>query len=238
MAGRIWRNDGYDLRKFMGADITTFIDIGAMNGTTSIMARLLFPFARVIGIEPHPLHYKLCVDRGGMGIEFYNFALGDGGKMHADWHELSGWRKFWSEEDKKKGWWPDTKDWPENKYEVDSKTLPQIFKWFKINTDRAFILKIDCEGGERFILGDQKSAEIIKKSDQTNFELHAKLGGTMKEWNEYLKQFEATHVLRLSKWFIGKDEKMMVYIPIVELDESWGRCQIELVHRKHAGRPY
>ena len=52
MAGKIWRYDCYDIRKFDPGDIDTFLDIGANCGRTSLQAKVLNPTARVISIEP------------------------------------------------------------------------------------------------------------------------------------------------------------------------------------------
>jgi len=52
MAGKIHYYDTYDLRKFLKISpycIDGLIDIGANVGSVSIMGRLLFPAARIIG---------------------------------------------------------------------------------------------------------------------------------------------------------------------------------------------
>jgi len=69
-----------------------------------------------------------------------------------------------------------------------------MFDDFKIDTSKPYIIKIDCEGGERFILQEgQKALEIIQGSVQTMMELHLDVGGTAADWNVFFKDVQKTH---------------------------------------------
>ena len=130
MAGKILRYDCYDLRKFKVGDIHTFLDIGANIGTTSLMAQILNPTARVIALEPvketfevlrrnleHVSHPK---------IECYNIALGDGKPMCFHRRKYNGMHRFYSEKEKELGWWDQ-----HGEYLMDSKTGERHVKPFR-----------------------------------------------------------------------------------------------------------
>lgn len=240
MAGKIWRYDSYDLRKFAPGEINYFIDIGANLGATSLMAKILNPTARVFAFEPSPDIYNILI--GNMkqwmntGIECHNVALGDGSELCLEpmGNHGSGMHRFHTEQDKQ--WWP------EEHIMVPSKTLSSIFQDYNIPLTDTFLLKIDCEGGERFLLSDeqkQDSLEIIRKSVQTMFEIHIPFGGTGEQWNNWFKKVSDTHELRI-KIKEGTKESGMYryrYVLCEEFSFSRGKHEVELVNKNWVG-PY
>jgi len=185
MSGKLWRHDGYALRKYGPKTIDYFLDIGGCVGTTSLMFKVIDPYAKIRAIEPCLEDFVKLKRLGDeWGFRAYNFALGDGKPLCFGRHS-QGTHKFYTEEDKQ--WWPKV---PE--YFVESKTITEIFKYFHIRG--RYIVKVDCEGGERFILNDEKSIPLIKGAIQFNIELH-RFGGSVEAWAAWFDKFKTTHRL-------------------------------------------
>lgn len=227
MAGKIHRYDCYDLRKFDPEDIGLFLDIGANVGTTAIMARILNPRARIIALEPCKetfdiLHRNMFYWQ----TECYNVAYGSGTPMCFVPQRSTGTHRFVTDSDEEKQWWKDT-------YTVESKTLTQMFEEYKISTKDNYIIKMDCEGGERFLLEEKKAWGLIRGSVQTIFELHLSFGGTSQQWNGWFKQFRDTHELCMGQWIDKETPKCRyVYVPCEGLSSSRGRHQIGLIDKE------
>jgi FkbM family methyltransferase len=236
MAGKIWRYDSYDLRKYQPGDINYFVDIGANIGSTSLMAKILNPTARVVAFEPSPEIYKRLEQNMWQwkkaGIECYNIAIGDGKDMCLIAGKHSGMHRMCTGEEKQ--WWPD------EQIMIPSKTLKSIFEDYKIPTSDTFILKMDCEGGERFLLSEQQEEEaldIVRQSVQTMFEIHIPFGGTGEQWNLWFKKVSDTHELRI-KIKDGKEDAFRYrYLPIEDFAYNRGNHEIELMNKKWIG-PY
>ena len=183
--GGIWRCDNYDLRKYSPKSIDYFLDIGGCEGTTSVLFKSIDPFATVIGLEPCINDYALMkVSAGTWDVQCYNMALGNGEPMCFEYRK-SGGHRLYTEREKK--WWP------EGGYMVESRTLPQLMEQFGIKG--RYIIKIDCEGGERFILDDPLAIDIIKGCVQFNLEYHRGFGGKTERWHEWFGNFADTHDL-------------------------------------------
>jgi hypothetical protein len=76
---------------------------------------------------------------------------------------------------------------------LESRTLPQLIKQFKVKG--RYVIKMDCEGGERFLLDDKESIEIIRGCVQFNMEHHRGFGGEVQRWHEWYANFTDTHKL-------------------------------------------
>ncbi|MHC4397519.1 MAG: FkbM family methyltransferase [Planctomycetota bacterium] len=210
MSGNIWKWDQYDLRKFSPGSIDYFLDIGACVGTTSLLFKAIDPWARVIAVEPCKEDFEfMSVAAGTWDIKCYNMALGDG-KPLCFGRKKQGAHRFYTDEEKQ--WWPEK---PE--YFVDSKTLPQLFEYFKI-TGR-YIIKVDCEGGERFLLDDQEAIEIVRGTIQFNIEYHRGFGGEQERWHEWFRNFKDTH--KLFHRTLKKDGFQSVFEKTAGPDERW-----------------
>ncbi len=182
----IWACDQYDLRKFAPDKIDYFLDIGACVGTASVLFKSVCPNAKVIAVEPCLENYEvLKVAAGTWDVRCHHLALGNGEKLCFGRRSPQGHRFYTTEE---KQWWPED---PE--YFVDSKSLPEMFRLFGIK--KRYIIKSDTEGGERFILDDTDSVDIIRNSIQFNLEYHRGFGGEEERWHEWFRQFADTHIL-------------------------------------------
>jgi len=185
MAHRIWRYDTYAIRKYKPKSVDYFLDIGACVGATSLLFKSVDPYTKIRAIEPCHEDYKRLKRLGDdWGFRTYNFALGDGKPMCFE-RKRQGAHKFYAEADKQ--WWPEV---PE--FLVDSKTITEIFEFLHIKG--RYIVKVDCEGGERFILNDEKSIPLIRGAIQFNIELH-RFGGTLEAWGKWFDEFKDTHQL-------------------------------------------
>ena len=232
MGGKIIRYDCYDLRKFGPTDIDNFVDIGANKGTTSLMAKILIPKARIVAFEPcKQIYEEYLLNKVKMwGIECYNIALGDGTPMCFDQRSHSGVNRFYLENKEEKKWWPDN-----YKYTTESKTIEGLFEDYKINRNETYILKIDCEGGERFLVRDQKkeAIEIIRGSVQTMLEIHFGFGGNFEEWSEIIKCLKDSHIMAVGQWKNkGTPDAIYEYIIHEDIPFRKGFRQIEFVNKE------
>jgi FkbM family methyltransferase len=153
----------------------------------------------------------------------YNIALGPGTPMCLYPHKKTGDNKFLSDKEKKA--WPKEARWI-----VPSKTLTQMFTDFKIPTNEPYIIKIDTEGtegGERFMLDDLESVDLVRRAEQIMLELHFGFGGTREEWAAWFDQFSDTHILKYGIWNKEVDPKKYIYITINSINElplEWNQC--------------
>jgi len=220
MAGNIWRYDLYNLRKYYPGSIDYFLDIGGCAGATSLLFKSIDPFANIISLEPCKEDYVKLQQWGRKwGFKVYNFALGDGKPLCFGRHS-KGTHKFYTEEEKQQ--WPEV---PE--YFVDSKTIAEIFELFHI--EGRYIIKVDCEGGERFLLNDEKSIPLIRGSVQFNIELH-RFGGSIDTWTEWFDNFKNTHQLYKANKAL-RDEKNQVRYLEVDAPDNNNQKEYMLVHK-------
>ena len=198
---RIWKHDPYDLRKYTLSGIDYFLDIGACIGAISVFFKALEPTAKVIAIEPCLKDYEaLCNHCIVWGIRCYNIALGNGKPLYFQYRG-TGTHRCYTE--KEKELWE-----PKGKVTIPSMTLSEMFQYFGIKGK--YIIKIDTEGGERFLLEDEKAFEIIKGAVQFNVELHRDFGGTLEQWADWFDLFKDTHKLYASVKIIN-GEKLRIY---------------------------
>lgn len=227
--------DIYDLKKFKIGDIDNFIDIGAHTGIVSVMARILMPDARILAFEPckETFDKHLTKELKKWRIEGYNIALGNGTPMCFDKRRRSQSYRFYIDNDEERQFWP--KDY---EYTIESKTLSDIFKDYNISIDSSYIIKMDCEGGERFLVreGQRKEAlDLIRGSVQTMIEIHFGFGGTKEQWNFFLKELQETHQLRIVMRK-NRGTKKVEYISCTELTYSKGHAVIELINKEWFGK--
>jgi len=202
MSWKTWRYDCYNLRMYKPEDIDLFLDIGAMGGDVFLMSRILFPFSRVVGIEPNKESFEILKRYIGPSSQCYNVALGDGTPL---WlrskNSKNGQCKFVPE-----GYTRDS-----SSYSVESKLLSQMFSDYKLNVDSRFIIKCDVEGGEAFLLKEwEKSLAIIRKSIQFNIEIHLGSWNKPEDWDRYLEDLRKTHNIYIGG-YIREGRKKVKY---------------------------
>jgi len=219
-SGNIWTCDQYDVRKFYPDKIDCFLDIGACVGTASVFFKSVCPKSKVIAIEPCKENYEIMkIAAGTWDVRCHNLALGNNERLCFDRRTQMAHR-FYTETEKQ--WWPPT---PE--YFVDSKSLPEMFGQFKIR--KRYVIKVDAEGGERFILDDADCIDIIRNSAQFNLEYHRGFGGEPERWIEWFRTFEESHVLyRRTKERDGY--KSVFEVSVGPTNEQW-RSEFMLVKK-------
>jgi len=152
-------SDNYKVRNLAANSLDFAVDIGANVGFFSVFIKMLQASAEVYALEPDPRTYKYLKDNTkNLEITADNSALGDGSKvaLTKDYGNCNTGNIFT----------------PTDYGDIDSITLPQLFNKYDRSIDERYLLKIDCEGGERFLIGDAESEEIICRSVRTVMEVH------------------------------------------------------------------
>jgi len=155
-------NDIYNVSSFSNGDLDFVVDIGANIGVFSVMMRMKHPKSKIVAVEPCiETVYYLEKNTNMLDIDILPYALGDGTKV--SFHNIDGnllRNVFILDED-------DT-------YKVKSMTLGDIFNNQQLDTSQNYLLKFDCEGSEKFLIGDTIAENIIRNSLQTSLEIHFK----------------------------------------------------------------
>jgi len=157
----VTHNDPYLVRDCDKDAFDYVIDIGANTGQFSLFTRLLFPLAAIHSYEPCSITYNLlCENLSGFErINIVNKALGNGEPFY---FKPSGGRSQTCTGNM-------FKPYDTSGYKIDSITLDNIFK--DIDTTKNVLLKIDCEGGEIYIM-DDKYNDILQSCKQAVIEIH------------------------------------------------------------------
>lgn len=174
--------DVYGLAKLNG--ITKVLDIGQNEGAFSMLARYRWPQAEVVGVEPHRATRAIAARQlAPYKIHCLPVALGDGTATSivdtgfaAVNHTGTGGEP------------------------IQSFTLADIFTLLNWTPDNQTLVKVDCEGSERFILKDRASRQIL---DQVHFgiEVHFPCNRhdrhndypLWQDWNDYFDKMKKTH---------------------------------------------
>ena len=224
MSGNIWRWDQYELRKFSPGSMDYFLDIGGCVGTTSVLFKAMDPFCKVIAIEPCKEDFETMQQVAGMwGVKCHRLALGNGEPLCFGRRKQGGHR-FYTQQEKQ--WWPDK--W---EYYTPSMPLSKLVPYFHI--DGRYIIKVDTEGGERFLLDDD-CIDIIRGTVQFNMEYHRGFGGEQSRWHEWFKNFPDHNLYHRTKdknglkcifeKSEGPDEKWRGEFLLVRKDEEQPNC--------------
>ncbi|MHA2401911.1 MAG: hypothetical protein ACXADH_02885 [Candidatus Kariarchaeaceae archaeon] len=176
-AGNEFRNivarDIYHLRDIEPGLVDYFFDFGANIGFTSIMAKHLFPFAKVVAIEPcREIHQYLSQNLAMYDIKIDDRALGDGSDLHFKerGHILDG--SFVKED--------------LGTYTVNSAPLYTFLQDYGCTKDANYVLKMNCEGGEHFIKGDKHAEFAFVNAMQVGMMIHYRSPMTpFEEWPEW-----------------------------------------------------
>jgi FkbM family methyltransferase len=196
-------------------EVDYFLDIGSNVGSVALQAKVLFPKSKVIALEPAKDTFEILKEKSvgfwcNTGIKLYNIALGDGKEMsfHRKGGAGCGMNKFYNQDEKDK-WRKDAE------YVIESKTIRQIFEDYKIDTSKNYIIKVDCEGGERHLLQQREDFNYyVRNSLQLNIEIHQGWFGGYEVWNEWIKEMNDTHQFRVGEWVDKKTPDVRYrYVP-------------------------
>jgi len=171
------------------------------------MARVLFPKAKIIAIEPARATFEKLKFFSTWFIDCFQFALGDGKPVCIHDRGHLGLNRFYTEAER--NWWP------KDSYTVPRFPLGEIVN--KFGMAAPCIVKIDCEGG-------------LKQAVQICMEIHPGFGGEPDEWADWLKAFEDSHDFLIGGWCQGK--RRYVYAPAPIGFARHNMCQIQLLSKE------
>ena len=167
--------DVYRVRNLFTTKIDHILDIGANIGLFSVMCRMLFPFAKIDAFEPFKETFNFLRQNVALlNIEAHASPLGNGEAfdIEYDWGSCKTANSL-KPTGKMMGMY-------------QSKTLAQIAEMCKLTAP--YFIKLDCEGAERFIIGDLKSEAVISEAAQVSLEIHYNNGATYLDcptWKDY-----------------------------------------------------
>lgn len=185
----IIQNDLYRLKDFYKTnkyEIVNVIDIGANVGYFSLLASVLFPFANKVLVEPNPENVEV------LKINFQDFdkikiipkALGDGQLVNMKYDMR------WSGSDS---------------VVYDEKgTIQTIgFNSLEEYTKENYILKVDCEGGEKYLKYANK--ELFANCLYFVSEFHVSENNPIDSWEKWLISIFDGNSWIIHKNYLGKD---------------------------------
>jgi len=189
----ILHKDRHGLRHFPTNYFDYFIDIGAHIGVFSLVAKILHPESKIIAVEPckETCSY-LQENLNLLDIKIENVALGNGEDLC--FHEMNNLEaSYFTEEEENTG-----------DYSVPSIKLKDLLDKYDIKKTDKYYLKIDCEGGESFLIGDKESEDIFREATKIVLEIHFpnKINKqfnnlpTYEQYAEWVNKFKDTHCIR------------------------------------------
>lgn len=162
LLGHIFKQDVYRVRGLPPDRYDYIFDIGANVGFFCIQARVLFPRAHIIAIEPDPEAFPFLRDNVDMlRVELENVGVGDGkpaffGKRA---HPLSALVT--------------PEDWNESPVTtINTVPFPEIFRKYGCTTNKPYMIKCNCEGGEKYFVQDPECNEIFKNARDIGMMIH------------------------------------------------------------------
>ena len=196
--------DSYGVRDFHrrhgDQGIHSVVDVGANVGYFSILSSCLFPQTKRISIEPaHLTHELLFENVNGWGVKCVKAAIGDGSRMSLV---------------------ADNRTCGSDMFVMDvnggykTKRLSEILEEERIPKS-GLMLKVDCEGGERWMVDDIELEGWLSGCVYFAAEFHESEGNPRSRWVEWLKRVFAGCQVR--ERLLGHDVAgMTLYIDIVE----------------------
>lgn len=158
----IIKYDIYKIRDLPKDDFEYVFDIGANVGFFSLQARILFPQAKIVAVEADKTIFNTLVGNAKfLNIDTENIAIGNGKKLLfvTRGSPLDG---LVSERD--------LLGLPSK--EMNTYTLKYLFDKYECTKDKKYMIKLNCEGAERFFIGDPESEDILKNSKQISMMAH------------------------------------------------------------------
>jgi len=191
--------DPYGIRSCKPPD--TIIDLGANCGLFSVLARFLYPEARIIAVEPDEKAFAACViNARSILIETYRIAIGSSGFAGLSGapcgHVSSQFRSTGGNDILN---------------DVPSCSLAEL--WGAVKPQGRIFLKCDIEGAEWQFVDDAETEACLRECQNVSAELHVgksfEHGGEMvAEQESYARwaidRFSATHVVHPVKYRRGR----------------------------------
>ena len=192
--GEIVVKDCYRMDKWDNNFFDNIIDIGASMGIFVQYAHMRHYNAKIFAVEPckEAFNHLTRDNHYFRNVTYINEALGDGSSLlfyDTGWYTVN---LFFKKDE------TDIITDISKTYSIDSRTLFQIFELNNINKEDKNFIKIDCEGGERFLIGDDKSIDIIKASQGSSIEIHFQTASDKDKNHERFKTFPKWEVY--DKW--------------------------------------
>ena len=153
--------DVYNFRRFPHNHFDFILDIGAATGMFSMLARIMNPRAMIVAIEPDSIPFEhLAQNVFNLRVYFEKIALGDGSKRYRLLKDAIG-RTMFSPYS--------TKHTDEV---VGSIRLSEIFYKYGGDLSKRYYIKIDCEGGEQWLVDHKPTEEILYNAAAVGMKLH------------------------------------------------------------------
>ena len=174
--------DCYQFRK-LKIPPEVVVDIGANCGVFSMLARMLYPKARVISVEPCPETFRMLEENlRFFGCELYNIALSKSKCVTIKHGADSGSNSTVDVGGHASG----------DGLQIPGMTLADMFSRWSINPQQGLVaVKVDCEGAERTIIEDSKSNDCLMQCCWAGFELHYCDGRGVSKWANALPRSTA-----------------------------------------------
>lgn len=197
-------NQGFEAKKLVTKDIYKVqwikdglldyvFDIGANIGIFSIMMRMRHPKARIVAVEP-AIDARIYLRQNiyALYIDLVEKAIGGGRPVYM----------------KDRGHILDTIFTPQEQnggYTVESITLRQLLDLYGCTDDKNYLIKLNCEGGERYLFEDPESIDILKNACQVSMQAHYRSVKTpFDEWleeKEYVEKVRRIFDRHKVKWY-------------------------------------
>lgn len=179
----IWQ-DMLCVRKYQEGTFDFIFDIGAHIGVFSTFMRMRHPDAKMIAVEPcKETRGYLCQNLNGLVVQVDERALGNGRPLYFFPRGRSYSHRF--------------VEHPTEHYQVQSVKLVDLFNEFGCQLSNSYLLKIDCEGGEKYIVGDWESEEVLANANHISIEVHFGIFEDQLTYAQYDKwirtRFRKTH---------------------------------------------
>ena len=178
------RKDAYKLRSITPAP-DWIIDIGANIGMYSVMARMLYPFSQIVALEPFPEAYQ-CLEINARCLYIFTdqSALTDGNPCVIN-KDFGACNTSNSIKTSKEG-------------TIPGLSLKGLFDKYSIPRDCKYAIKLDCEGGEWYLVDDPVSEDVIRGALHCACEVHFKGSRSpdMPPWDifdKWIHKFDSTH---------------------------------------------
>jgi len=198
------RQDMYGMRDFARRhgeqDVRAVVDVGANVGYFSVLASCLFPSAQRIAIEPAELTHELLVENvNGWGVKCIKAAIGNGSgaSLVAD-NRTCGSDRFV----------------PDVNGGYTTRRLSEILKAERVPKN-GLVMKVDCEGGERWMVDDPELNEWMAGCIYFAAEFHESESNPKSEWVAWMSRMFAGCPIR--ETFLAHDVTgMMLYAYVIE----------------------